>query len=763
MTPGTEKRRVDFTDVVFYLAIASKHARLMVLLVSVALAAGLVYYVYARPLYNVRADVEYFGHTATLGGQEEAERERFYDSQVLNDLQAPHVTKIVLNELGYREDPDGGGKPMVKKIGASFDSEQNILLDIYVFEPSWCRQFPELLVEAYMKDRAEKRKVLRERIEARYDAEITRLEEKISEFQKEKRAFDGNYRPDDLRMELDQLRKIPRDLVLVREKIATYERVKKRLLTSKNLTTTEKLTLLNSVDVGLKAGMLVPATPEDGMMIEQTIPGQSSVGGSGGGDIVRRDDVRGTPVHSGRIARMGEGGSRATTGQSRVVQRSYLNNPAQTWEDLVRDQYRLEQEIQDNSRVFLPRHPKMIALQRELTTVRQRLDTARYNAATRFELAGSHLYAQEKDLLERMPRYEKVKNQWDEYESKRPGLSSTPWQSAYEKARQELERALFRLDQESVTLQFRSLKRVRDQVPISPSRAKLVVFSLLLGLGLAIGIPFLLEFLDQTVTNMDKLEAETHMKGLGLVPDFEETIAEAYPLLGSDTMTDPDMLENFRVIRTNLIASAATSKYPQIIMVTSTGPKEGKTVVSANLALSFAQMGDKTLLIDTNLRRGLVHHLFSVRSSPGLSNVLCEKLDVSQAIRETSTENLSVLATGDHLDGDIEMFGSTRMQQVMEELRGKYQRIVLDSPPVLGLSETAILQPVVDGTVMVIWSAFTSTRQIRTAMDILKDNHANFYGFVLNRLDLSATMNRFHYYYYSNHYYNRYQSLTRVS
>ena len=171
-------------------------------------------------------------------------------------------------------------------------------------------------------------------------------------------------------------------------------------------------------------------------------------------------------------------------------------------------------------------------------------------------------------------------------------------------------------------------------------------------------------------------------------------------------------------------------------------------------------MGDKTLYIDTNLRRGLVHHLFSVRSSPGLGNVLIENLDVASAIRETAAENLSVLPVGDHLDGDIEMLASNRMQVIMDELQGKYQRIVMDAPPVLGLSETAVLQPVVDGVVMCIWSAFTSTRQIRTAMDILNDNHANIYGFVLNRLDLSATMNRFHYYYYSNHYYNRYQSMT---
>jgi polysaccharide biosynthesis transport protein len=761
MTPGMEKRRVDFTDLVFYLAIASKHARLMVLLMAVAMAAGLVYYIYARPVYNVRADVEYFAfRTVFGGGTEEVEGGRFYDEQVLSALSAPHVSKLVMKKLGYVEDPDSGEKPLIKKIGASFDSEKNILLDIYLFEPTWCRTFPKLLVESYMQDRTDQRLLLRQRIDQRYTDEISRLEEKIGAHSKEQQKFDGQYDPENLQLELERLRTVPRELAVVREKMNSLDRVRKKLLTSRDLTTIEKLTLLSSVDVGLKPGMLVPRSSEDGDILRNTLPQEGN-----DPNIIRRGGGREERLRNGRIPMMASGlGSRVGSGrqESRVVQRDYLRPQSRTWEELTSEQYRIEQEIQDNSSVFLPRHPKMVDLQDKLTGVKEQLNTALFNAATHFDLAAGHLRAQEKDLLERMPRYEAVKTQWEDYRAGQ-NPNDTPWKAAYEKANRNLQEALFKLDQESVTLNYRGLKKVRDVVPVSPNRFKLVLYSLILGVALAIGLPFLLEFLDQTVTNMDKLEAETHMKGLGLVPDFEETIAEAYPLLGSDTMTDPDMLENFRVIRTNLIASAATSKYPQIIMVTSTGPKEGKTVVASNLALSFAQMGDKTLLIDTNLRRGLAHHLFSVRASPGLSNVLCEKLDVNEALHETSTENLSVLSTGDHLDGDIEMLGSTRMQQVMEELRGKYQRIVLDSPPVLGLSETAVLQPVVDGTVMVIWSAFTSTRQIRTAMDILKDNHANFYGFILNRLDLTATMNRFHYYYYSNHYYNRYQSLARVS
>ncbi len=304
---------------------------------------------------------------------------------------------------------------------------------------------------------------------------------------------------------------------------------------------------------------------------------------------------------------------------------------------------------------------------------------------------------------------------------------------------------------------------IRDEIPISPNRLKIVLMSLALGFALSIGVPFLIEFMDQTVTNMEKMEEAVNLRGLGLVPDFEDEIAEAYPLIFSDGVANPDFIENFRVIRTNLLASAASSKFPQVIMVTSTSPKEGKTVVASNLAMSFAHMGEKTLILDANLRRGIEHHLFGSRQSPGLSNILVEKHDVYDACRPTTMENLHILPCGDNLEGDIEALGSPQFVEVIEKLRKRYQRIIVDSTPVLGLAETSVMQPAMDGVVLVIWSGQTPTRAVRTAMDILHDNHANFYGFVLNRLDLMATMNRFHYYYYTNHYYNRYQSVTKAS
>lgn len=748
MTPGMEKRKVDFTDLVFYLAIASKHARLMVLLVSLSLIGGLVYYVYARPLFYSRSVVKFVDLKPIGQDIDEVQGNRFYRQNILSELSdSAHVIRRVYDRLGYVETPDNPGRPMHKKVSASFDSENNIRLDVWVYDPSWAEPFPEYLVEEFMADRKKRAEELKTLVETRYSAELERIQAKIREEHEERAKLDKTYNPDQLVIEVEQLSAIPKQLFQVNQKLDQIERVRAQLLTSANLTVIERLTLYHSVDAGLRPGMIVPQL--------DTSAG-TGTGTSAGAEPRRRGFL---------LPKDGEGmlGGDSTQHGSRVVSREVLNENPMVWQTLQRDLFRLEQELREKSRMFLDKHPTIVELRRQLDGVKKALDKALYDAAYLFELSYARLRDQKKSLELQMPQYEDARARLNKYEQdKSVAGQGNDWTQLMVEARKKIENAVYAAQEDRVELSFVGHQLVRKQVPVSPNRIKLVVFSFAFGVALAIGIPFLIEFLDQTVTNMDKLEAETHMKGLGLVPDFEDTIAEAYPLLGSENMTDPDMLENFRVIRTNLVSAAATSKYPQVVMVTSTGPKEGKTVVSSNLALSFAQMGDKTLYIDTNLRRGLVHHLFSVRSSPGLSNVLVEKLDVSEAIRETAVENFSVLPAGDHLDGDIEMLGSQRFQQIMEELRGKYQRIVLDAPPVLGLSETAVIQPVVDGVVLVIWSAFTSTRQIRTAMDILNDNHANMYGFVLNRLDLTATMNRFHYYYYSNHYYNRYQSMARV-
>jgi len=257
---------------------------------------------------------------------------------------------------------------------------------------------------------------------------------------------------------------------------------------------------------------------------------------------------------------------------------------------------------------------------------------------------------------------------------------------------------------------------------------------------------------------MEDIEHSFRMRGLGVVPQTETT--ETFLTYEQDTSQKHGLVENFRVIRTNVLSMGALSKPPHVVMVTSAMPKEGKTVVATNLAASFALTGAKTLLIDTDLRRGRLHRLFGYRKEPGLSNVLSGECALDDAFRPTAQENLTVLSAGRHLESGTELLGSANFAALLTGLRNRFERIVIDTPPVLGLSETSIMQNLVDGVLFVIWTGRTPVRGVQSAIETLRANGANFYGFVLNRLDLNATQNYYQYYYYSYDYYYQHAAET---
>ena len=118
-----------------------------------------------------------------------------------------------------------------------------------------------------------------------------------------------------------------------------------------------------------------------------------------------------------------------------------------------------------------------------------------------------------------------------------------------------------------------------------------------------------------------------------------------------------------------------------------------------------------------------------------------------------------MLTAGAHLESGTELLGSQRFAVIMKELRARFDRIIVDTPPVLGLSETSILQNQMDGVLFVVWGGRTPIRSKKTAVEMLQSNGANMYGFILNRLDLSATTNYYQYYYYSNDYYHNYHAI----
>lgn len=725
MIPGSDKRGIDFTDLMLWLAVASKHVRLMVLLVCFSLLGGLDYYIYARPLYTSRAlvgvrEISRPLDTETLF----RERARLY---ILSQLQSPLIQQRTEAKLGNVADKNGQKKEQIRPIRANFNDENNIEITVNTYNSKWAEDFPERLVSEFLNYREEERRAYRDQVLLNTKTDLDKIEQKIKDGFGQLKSFQLTNDLRNLSLELEQLRDVPRLRLLNKQRIVEMDQVRIKMQDPK-LSNLVRLSLLSSIDNELKVGQRIRGFEGEG--------------------AANNPNARPLEV---------------------IVRPSMLSPPAQQepWRELERRAWQLQQDLTEASRVYLPRHPKMLALNRQIDQIDKQIENEYRAALYRFELNYADQQNQSKDLDDKYAQFENVLKRHDELQEKYNLVKSSQpaWAEISARAAREFKELEYGGDKERLQLRYLGIipGTLRNVVPISPNRLKLVLASLGLGLALAIGIPFLLEFLDQTATNVEKLEQMLQLRGLGLVPKFDDYIDEEYPIIDTENGTGGNMLESFRVIRTNLMSSAAISKAPQVIMITSAMPKEGKTVNVSNLAMSFALAGERTLVIDANLRRGLAHQPFRCRSTPGLSNILVDRISVEETIRPTDYENLSILPCGEHLDGDIEQLGTPGFAKLIDRLRQKYQRIIIDTPPVLGLSETCVMQGVVDGVVLVVWSGNTPIRSVKTAVELLHANHANFYGFILNRLDLEAAMNRFHYYYYSNHYYNRHQALEKVS
>jgi capsular exopolysaccharide synthesis family protein len=283
------------------------------------------------------------------------------------------------------------------------------------------------------------------------------------------------------------------------------------------------------------------------------------------------------------------------------------------------------------------------------------------------------------------------------------------------------------------------------------------MISVALSLGLGIGIPFILEVANSTVSRLPQLEGRLGLTGLGMVPNSSKELLEQIfrsPAMGSKVPNF--LLECFRVIRSNIILHPGRHGRSQVIMVTSARPSEGKSTNAANIAWAFFSMGDRTLLIDTDLRRGRVHTMLGINNQVGLSSYFAAKAKVEDIIQKTDNPNLDVIPRGPFVPGASEYLCREVFERLITEFRGKYDRIIFDAPPVLGLSETVATQRVADGVVLIVRAESTQMIDVDTTVEQLRCADTEFFGFVLNRLDLSKPSNHYFYYYSSPYYYHNF-------
>lgn len=205
--------------------------------------------------------------------------------------------------------------------------------------------------------------------------------------------------------------------------------------------------------------------------------------------------------------------------------------------------------------------------------------------------------------------------------------------------------------------------------------------------------------------------------------------------------------EAFRTLRTSLYYSAKSGDI-KTLLVTSTGPGEGKTTVVSNLGISLSQAGEKVLLIDADLRKPRCHREFSLSNRRGLTNALVGSEKLDHLIQNTPVEGLSVLTSGPIPPNPAELLGSPAMDALLNEVKPKFDRILLDSPPAGPLADPLILASKVDGIILVLLSGETRIDVAQDVKDMLEKANGKIIGVVLNKVRRNTGDYRYRYYYY---------------
>ncbi len=325
--------------------------------------------------------------------------------------------------------------------------------------------------------------------------------------------------------------------------------------------------------------------------------------------------------------------------------------------------------------------------------------------------------------------------------------------------------------------------------PSSPHRTVAIMQAIAFGLALGIALAFLIEYQDKTLKTPEQVEIYLHLPNLAAVPAFWRAESRTFtrsvrkridhrgktnpapeaangkPVVDRHAVAKGALLPNhrrelagtlnrssvigeaYRTLRTAMMLSRAGAA-PRTILFTSASNSEGKTVSSLNTALVFAHTGVRVLLVDVDLRRPRCHKVLGMDNTLGLSQVLAGARLVKDVIRETDIDSLWLLASGSIPPNPSELVGSEKMRETLVELASQFDVIILDSPPILPVTDGILLSTMVDGVVLVVNSSKTAKQHVRAACAKLAFARAKVFGVVLNEVDVNSQ----HYQYYRRYY-----------
>ncbi len=289
----------------------------------------------------------------------------------------------------------------------------------------------------------------------------------------------------------------------------------------------------------------------------------------------------------------------------------------------------------------------------------------------------------------------------------------------------------------------------RPALPSKPNRLLIIFVGFVLGFSLAFAFIFIRNYFDNTVKTPEDIQ-DLNVNVLAWIPMIEDLNYNGSKGFEFIVSKKPDSIpsEAFRALRTRVQFSRLGENSLKTILVTSPAPQEGKTTVAINLAGSFAQSSKKTLILDCDLRKPSVHSIFGVNKHPGLVDYLFDKVPFDEILRKSDIDGLSYITSGTIPPNPAEMLGSKSMQLFLNKIKSLFDIIIIDSPPIIAVTDSEMLSAFVDGTIVVVSADTTELELLKKSIDLLSTNNTSLLGAVLNNFSYKSGYSSYYKYYY---------------
>jgi succinoglycan biosynthesis transport protein ExoP len=414
---------------------------------------------------------------------------------------------------------------------------------------------------------------------------------------------------------------------------------------------------------------------------------------------------------------------------------------------LIREFHTGEQTLANYSIDLGNQHPRIKGLEKVVATLEQQIDNRIQGVLAGLELKTGSAQAQvvqlQTDVADAKKRESDMRENGRDYFDAKRELSNTT------RIRDTI---LFRVMQEEVDLALpkestveitdnadRPMKAVRPNIPMN------IALGVVVGLILGVGLAFFIEYLDTSVKTIDDVERALGTAVLGVIPQNVGSLL--------DEGDESPHAEAYRVLRTNILFAGRKSETQTTFSVVSGGAGEGKTTTMFNLAVVFAQMGDRILIVDSDLRRPSMHRYLKVSNNIGLTNYLLGQATIDEVIQTSEIPSLHFIPSGKLPSSSMGILSSAKMKEFVVDMKSRYDYVFLDAPPIMGVSDASVLASMVDMCVLVVQYRKYPQMMTQRAKEMVTKVGGNLVGVVLNNINISQDS---YYYYYSGYYYDNY-------